>query len=79
MGEGRRDAGARRIVLAARREDASGVERSRRSEEGNYQFLPNAVRLVSSSISKRDDFVSYVGNSFSIFSSLSSINLLSHQ
>jgi hypothetical protein len=33
MGEGRRDAGARRIVLAARREDASGVERSRRSEQ----------------------------------------------
>jgi len=67
-------------VLAARREHASEVEQEIRAEkEGSYSFLPNAVQLVSSSIGKREDFVSSIGNGFSIFSSLSSINLLPHQ
>jgi len=75
-GEGRRDAGARRIVLAARREDASGAEQEIRAEkDGNYRFLPNAVPLVSSSIGKRAS----MRNGFSVFHSLSSVNLLSHQ
>jgi hypothetical protein len=59
------------IVLEPCRKDASGAEHEIRAEkEGNYPFLPNAVRLVSSSIGEREDSISSVGNGFSIFSSL---------
>jgi hypothetical protein len=39
-------------------------------EEGNDPFLSSAVCIVSSRIGRRDDFVSFRRNGFSIFSSL---------
>lgn len=41
------------------------------------RFLPNEHRLVFSHIGQRKDFVSFLGNGFSIFL-LSIINLLPH-
>ena len=49
------------------------------SSELDHRFLPKAAMLVSSYIGTREGFVSYTRNSFSIFYSLSSRNLLPHQ
>jgi hypothetical protein len=72
------------MVLAAavgrRTAERTQLEQEIRAKKGgNHPFLPNATAVVSSHIGTREDFVSYTGNDFSIFHSLSSINPLPHQ